>query len=76
MPDEKSPPTFPLYDSQQDVESFEDFERNLQGKNHRILKRNPATREVGEGEIIFSIVGGVRKLHVKLDGILVSAVLT
>lgn len=76
MADEKEGPKFPLFDPQQDVESFEDPKRNLQAKNHRILRRVPATREVGEGEMVLSVVAGIRKLHVKIDGTLFSTVLT
>lgn len=76
MPEDKEMHPFPQFDPVPDTESFVDLKQTYQTKNHRIFKRAVAEREVGEGEIVFSVVGGVKKLHVKLDGILISAVLT
>lgn len=60
------------------VEDFNDpgVLRNLQSINHRLLDgREPELNELGEREIVFSIVSGVFKLHTKIQGKLKSVVL-
>ena len=75
MAEEEKPP-FPLLDAYKDTESFADPKNEFQSRNHRIYRRLPSPREVGEGEIVFSVVAGIRRMHAKLDGMLVSTVLT
>lgn len=60
------------------VKKSDDFGDNdkSQGVNHRIFTRTPGNRELGEGEIVFSKIGTVFRVHVKIKGILKSVVLT
>ena len=40
------------------------------------LRRNPGSNDLGELEALVSVVAGVKKLHIKIDGVIVSTLLT
>lgn len=44
--------------------------------NHRLFTRVPEASEVGEREIVFSKVGSVKRMHTKIQGEILSVILT
>lgn len=58
-----------------DPDDFGQKQRGSLVVNKR-LTRNVGTRDIGEGEFAISIVGGVKKLNVKINGEIVSTLLT
>jgi len=62
--------------------NLEDFSDPLSAKsffqtiNHRLFIRVPTINEVGDREIVFSLVGAVYSLHTKIEGVIKSVVLT
>lgn len=61
-----------------EMEDFKDIgtEESVQPKNHRLFDRVPRTVELGEREIVFSEIGGVKKIFTKIAGRLFYADLT
>ena len=70
------PKDFGINERSQDVSDFGDPVQRTAKVNVRIFSRAPAAKELGEGEHVYSVVSGVRKLHVKLQGVVVSTTLT
>lgn len=58
-----------------DSDDFGQKERGSLVINKRFT-RNVGTRDIGEGEAALSIVGGVKKLNIKINGEIVSTLLT
>lgn len=44
--------------------------------NVKVLNRVPVAKELGEGEHVYSVTGGVTQMHVRINGIIKSVTLT
>jgi len=63
--------------SEKQLEDFDDPAGKSQPVNAKIFRgREPSKKELGEGEHGYSIIAGVKKLHTKIDGVIVGVVLT
>lgn len=70
------PKKFGINPGDRDVSDFGGPKERPAKVNSRILDRAPDAKELGEGEHAYSVISGIRKLHVKLQGVVVSVTLT
>lgn len=70
------PRKFTVNRADRDVADFGDPKPRVAHVNVKIFDRVPGANEIGEGEHVYSVVAGVRKMHVKLQGVVVATTLT
>lgn len=76
MAQPKDPRKFGINDQSTDVTDFPGPRQRSAPVNAKIFDRAPDAKELGEGEHAYSVISGVRRLYVKLQGVVVSTTLT